>query len=97
MTASDSPASTDRRCCLACGADVIGNDPHAVNCPADPENPTGHRNQSLTSMGEARCREHHAESWWYNDKRCERRAGHGGNHVISTPTSYTPWAQEKGA
>jgi hypothetical protein len=38
MTASDSPASTDRRCCLA-----------------------------------------------------------GGNHVISTPTSYTPWAQEKGA
>lgn len=39
-------------------------------------------------IGEPRCREHHEESWWPNNKRCDKPAGHKGKHITFQRTLY---------
>lgn len=39
---------------------------------------------------EDRCREHHPESWWPGNKRCDKAQGHKGKHVFQTQTMFGP-------
>lgn len=39
-------------------------------------------------IGQPRCKAHHEESWWYNNKRCDKPQGHKGKHVTFQRTLY---------
>ena len=33
------------------------------------------------NVGQPRCKEHHADSWWPGNKRCDKTLGHRGKHI----------------
>lgn len=37
---------------------------------------------------EVRCREHHEDSWWFTDKRCDKPRDHRGPHTSFVRTMY---------